>query len=385
MTSPYFPQDEGARQPRFDGIGPSPTSSSARPLKPGTMELAPADVNGVFSSAFSTLRGNPAASFGAAILPILLVGFAAVVAVLVFLAVLADDLPSLDGDDWSWPDSVAAGTIVSLVLVGMLLALLAALASCLMTAALVHVFAQGVLGRKATLASSLRIGVRRMWQVFATCALGGIVVLGAPLVIFVIAALASAESEATAALIAILGVLALVPLVVTVYIRTLFAPSAVVIERLGPIDALKRSWSLTRGRFWRTFGVTLLVGIITSSLSGVVSSFTDWVTPDIHSTRSLGITTMTATLVIAVITAVVNAVCQAVVIFASTALYLDACMRTEDLAAALAVATGCSTQISGEPVRLAPGELAFPSSPTWVARTRGSISRSAAAADRRRR
>ncbi len=40
------------------------------------------------------------------------------------------------------------------------------------------------------------------------------------------------------------------------------APVAVVLERLGPMAAIARSWRLVRGRFWRTFGFLLLAGLV---------------------------------------------------------------------------------------------------------------------------
>lgn len=369
MTSPHSPQDGGAAPSHVGGGTFSPASWPRRPLKPGTMELAPADVNGVLSAAFSTLRANPAASLGAAILPILLVSVTAVTAFLVALSVLADDLPDLDGDEWHWPASITAGTLVSLILGGALLALGAALVASLVTAALVHVFGQGVLGRKATLSSSLRTGVSRMWQVLGTCVLGGAAVIGAFVLVIVLAVAVSGESDAVAGLVLIIGVLAVLPLVVLVVIRTLFAASAVVIERLGPIDALKRSWVLTRGRFWRTFGVMVLVGCITSAISGLVSSATDRFTPDVDSS-SLNAGIVVAMIVVTIVTTCVNATCQAISVFASTALYLDACMRDEDLAQALVAITGHRTQADGQPLHLAAGELAFPSSPTLVPRAR---------------
>ena len=47
-----------------------------------------------------------------------------------------------------------------------------------------------------------------------------------------------------------------------VLVRLVFAPVAVVVERAGPVDALGRSWTVTRGSFWRTLGILLLTGLI---------------------------------------------------------------------------------------------------------------------------
>jgi len=44
------------------------------------------------------------------------------------------------------------------------------------------------------------------------------------------------------------------------------------LERLGPIAALRRSWYLVRGATPRVFGIMLLVVIITSILSAIVGA-----------------------------------------------------------------------------------------------------------------
>jgi hypothetical protein len=47
-------------------------------------------------------------------------------------------------------------------------------------------------------------------------------------------------------------------------------PSALIIERLTLRRAIARSWSLTRGYFWRTFGIQLLVAVIIGVASYVI-------------------------------------------------------------------------------------------------------------------
>jgi len=47
------------------------------------------------------------------------------------------------------------------------------------------------------------------------------------------------------------------------------APYAAASERLGPFKALGLSWRLTRGNFWRTFGVVLVIGLLVGLVSGI--------------------------------------------------------------------------------------------------------------------
>ena len=47
-----------------------------------------------------------------------------------------------------------------------------------------------------------------------------------------------------------------------VSVRLLFAPQAIVLENMGGIDGLRRSWRLVRGSFWRVLGITLVLSIL---------------------------------------------------------------------------------------------------------------------------
>ena len=64
----------------------------------------------------------------------------------------------------------------------------------------------------------------------------------------------------------------LVPVLIMIYVRTVVAVPAIVLERVSGWGGLKRSWQLIGGRFWPTFGRMLLLVLITSIISGVVST-----------------------------------------------------------------------------------------------------------------
>jgi hypothetical protein len=46
---------------------------------------------------------------------------------------------------------------------------------------------------------------------------------------------------------------------------------AIVVEGLGPIQGMRRSWRLAKGRFWGTLGIALLAGLLTSLVSSALS------------------------------------------------------------------------------------------------------------------
>jgi hypothetical protein len=84
------------------------------------------------------------------------------------------------------------------------------------------------------------------------------------------AALGAAAPRLPAVIVAVLlyvvavagGLLALVVPGVWLIVRWYFVAQAVVIDRLSPVEALRRSGELVRGRWWRTAGCLLAAGLL---------------------------------------------------------------------------------------------------------------------------
>lgn len=62
-----------------------------------------------------------------------------------------------------------------------------------------------------------------------------------------------------------------VPLAVFLSVKLLYTVPAIAIEQRGGIDAWKRSWSLTKGQFWRTFGYAILAQLAVSAILWVIN------------------------------------------------------------------------------------------------------------------
>jgi membrane-anchored glycerophosphoryl diester phosphodiesterase (GDPDase) len=85
------------------------------------------------------------------------------------------------------------------------------------------------------------------------------------------------------------GLLALVPVVfglIWIYVRLLFTSQTIIIEHLGPVQAIRRSWRLTKDFFWRTLGYVIVIGIlvfvITALPAGVIQGVTQLLISDIR-------------------------------------------------------------------------------------------------------
>lgn len=127
-------------------------------------------------------------------------------------------------------------------------------------------------------------------------------------------------------LVHLLEIVALVPCGFTVlFLMPMFwvtAP-AIVLERLGPVAAMRRSWRLVRRRYWPTMLIVLLtlfvamvlqwaLPVLPSVLAGLLPSSISWIASGLASSAS------------ALITMTVVAVCSILV-------YLDLRIRTEGL------------------------------------------------------
>jgi len=66
--------------------------------------------------------------------------------------------------------------------------------------------------------------------------------------------------------------------------KLFLVPSTIVLEGVRPFRAIARSWQLTRGRFWSTFGVAALLYVITNVVASAISSVLSLFSPLIMST-----------------------------------------------------------------------------------------------------
>jgi membrane-anchored glycerophosphoryl diester phosphodiesterase (GDPDase) len=71
-------------------------------------------------------------------------------------------------------------------------------------------------------------------------------------------------------IVALLPLLLCLPVAIWLAIRWSVAVPALLAERIGPIQALGRSWRLTRGSWWRQFGILLLVYLLQATVSGTL-------------------------------------------------------------------------------------------------------------------
>jgi hypothetical protein len=137
---------------------------------------------------------------------------------------------------------------------------------------LVVPIARAVINQRTSFAQAWRLARGRILPLlgfglltFAAGLVGLVLVVG-------ISALAILGLDEYSALLIVPLVLGAVALLVWVSTKIVVAPAALMLEGTGPWTSVKRSWALTGGNWWRTFGIVLLTSIIVSIIASVISA-----------------------------------------------------------------------------------------------------------------
>lgn len=304
----------------------------------GIVPLHPLSFGTILGRSFTALRRNPRVLLGFAI------GMQMVAYIVLLLAVggtayatfsrLATVLPGSDEYEALFAGSTVI-TVVSAIVLGIAATALTVLVQGVVVADVAH----GVVSEKLSLGALVRRVRPAFWRLIGYTFLA----TGIVLAVFAVLALA-VVALSTAALAAgiVLGILlfiAAVPLSFWLTTKLFLVPEAIVLEGSGVFAAIRRSWRLTRGRFWKTLGVWFLIqltfGVVAqivsvpfSLLSSVLGSV---VTPTGETDTTAIITLVVSTVLVQIVTLLIQAVALVVGASAGTLLYVDARMRTEGL------------------------------------------------------
>jgi hypothetical protein len=130
------------------------------------------------------------------------------------------------------------------------------------TAACFKAIADAYLGTEPAAGRSLRFGLRRVPRLLALY----VVYFAAFFAVFgMVGALAAAAGPAVLVLL-----LVLIPLGIYVGNCWSLSTPALLFEDAGPFTALRRSWALVRGSWWRVLGILLVGVLLVSVLAGVL-------------------------------------------------------------------------------------------------------------------
>lgn len=240
-------------------VGPTPAPTyQYQPIspKPGVIALRPLALGDIFEGSFATIRGNPAATLGMA----LLVG----VTCLAPTALIVWGLSQI-------PTGSDAGSALVSNLSTLATDLVLAVGGIVLTGMLTAVLGEAILGRRMTSAEAWRAAKPRIWPLVLLSLITAGAAIAVVVLVVVIIVLLSLVSAVAAVIVGIVLGLATVLALIYVWTRLSLAAPAVVLERTGPITGLKRSWLLSKGQFWRIFGITLLANILAGIVVSIVS------------------------------------------------------------------------------------------------------------------
>ncbi len=314
------------------------------PPKPGVVPLRPLGLGELLDGAVQTMRQNPRVMLGmsAAVMAV-----AAVLSTGLSIAGLPRLLSAVDTPQ-SQLDSSQVADLIGGGISGLLLpAALQGLAVVVLSGVLILAVSEAVLGRRPGAGQVWAKARSRIPALIGLSLLTGVLTLLGVAVLLGPGLALLAVSGAAAAVALVIGVPAAVALAVLVYVRLAFAAPALLLEDLGVLAAMRRSWRLVRGSWWRVLGVLLITTIIASVANGLLQAPFSIVgavigaalAPD--QTDAVASRALVITVVVGNIGTVIASTVTAPFSAAVTALlYIDLRIRREGLDVALARAAG---------------------------------------------
>lgn len=258
-AQPGHPQ-QGYGQPAPGWGAPAPD------VRIGIASLRPLDLGDIYGGAMAAIRTNPGVMVGLTTVLVLVTQLITILAQVPMTRIAVD--PDAETD-------AALGDLAAVTGLNIGVGLIAGIATLFLTGVLTVAVARAVMGERTSAGEAMRAIGPRLLPLIGLSLLQFLIflvptALGVGLVV-VLAVAAGDAGPVVAILVAfllflvlIVGYLALLPMVSLAY-------PAVVLERLGPIDALKRGYELQRPGFWRVLGILLLTYLIIGVISIVVS------------------------------------------------------------------------------------------------------------------
>ncbi len=257
--------------PGYAPPGYAPPGYAAPPplppaLKPGVIPLRPLSLSDIFNGAVAYIRANPKATLGLTTIVVVATQIIALILQAGPLAVTGQLAPALRGEDAS--TAALLGSSVS----GIAGSIATALSAILLSGMLTVVVGRAVFGAGITIGEAwqrLRPRLLALIGFTALEAAGAIVLIG--IVVAIIVGVGYAANGAAAFLIGAPLVLGLFALLVYLGTMLSFAPPLIVLERLGVMPAILRSFALVKNDFWRVLGIRLLGTLVAAVIAGAVS------------------------------------------------------------------------------------------------------------------
>ena len=330
---PYGPPPYGP--PPYGPPPYGPTGWNAPYPQPGGIPLRPLILGDILGGAFTSVRRNPTATIGLAAIALACYGLVSTGISLVQRHLLRNlptalrpgQTPGQVGHFFSHFIAILAPTLV-------LTTIIALLFQAILTGLLTAVIGPGALGRRISLGDAWKTA--RLPRVIGAAVLITAVLAGSwAVVAAAVVVLAVIHVTLAAVLVGFVGAVAALAVTFWLSVMLSLATPAVVLEGLAPAAALRRSWRLVSGSFWRLLGIYLLTGLIVAMAALVLEipfAIAAAITGGgLSAFGATGTVSVTSLIISAVGSVVAGSIARPVSAGVTVLLYLDMRMRKEGL------------------------------------------------------
>ena len=248
----------------------APTGYVPAPVQRGIVPLRPLSLGEIYDGAFRSVRANPRVMFGFSAM--IVAGSCIIGGLLWYLIVptLTSWLGSTVPDDSTYDPYGSIAATASMLGVYSLMPFLL-LAAAILGGVLTVSVSRSVIGQKITVAELWSRYWRRVGMVVLASIVLGLATVAAWFLFVLLIALIGSAAGGLAVLLGLVGGAAMVAATIWFLVRVLFVPPVLMLEDLRFWPSITRAWRLTRGSFWRIFGIWLLAQVITYVASQVLS------------------------------------------------------------------------------------------------------------------
>ncbi len=238
--------------------------------RPGIVPLHPYGFGTILGRSFVALRHNPKVLLGFALIvqaAAYIVLTAAVGGVAIASFSRLDTVP-IGSDDY---DAILAGSAVITAATALVLGLATGALSVIVQGVVVSEVAHAVVAEKPSLKAVWARVKPVVWRLIGYSALylvATIVVIG---VLAGIVTLLVINVLWLGVAVGVLFVLGLIVVSLWLTPKLFLVPSVIILERAPIFRAIARSWQLTRGRFWSTLGVVVIISVAFSIVAQIIS------------------------------------------------------------------------------------------------------------------
>ena len=237
--------------------------------KPGVIPLRRLGVGEILDGAISYIRANPAVTLGLSAVVVTIIQLIRVPATALTLQNITTPLGGL-GATATFEEMIKASraTVTTSGLSGVL----GFIAATVLTGLLIVVLSRAVLGQRPSFGEVWAATRGRILGLLGLALLSGLAITAVFVLALVptVVALVAGSSGAVPVLLGVGGFLVAASVTVWLWVSWTMAAPAYILEGVSVVGAMRRSFRLVRGQWWRVFGILLLSFLITFILAMVL-------------------------------------------------------------------------------------------------------------------